>query len=924
MRKSFCVCICFLLAGLNAISQSQYQNWQPTPVYSIDKTIINQIKSENGGGKTRLSEKDFTELESKIQKSIAELKPVYSKLDTILYHAGIDFTGVSSPDLELVAESVLAPFHAYAYRQYIHKEYAIQDKLISEFKSKLVNYVKNSPVVNSVKTEIDIRIKELRNDLVFGFYNPDASPIDNLSPLLDKYLNKSLGQENWSSIKNKLSADADSIIDIPRKLNEGLSQFLEPRLQALKDIEYFTDQIKKTEELIKNGKPDEVLKLVQKNDYYQKIIEANNLKGVNDFALKLVGVSDDINYVDKLLKSNENPLNKALGTLGVLEKNLKTFFPEASAELNRALSSVKNTEKLTKANFYASLGSTLVNSDVLGLSPENKKNANVLINAGMAYVNFSSGNILGGIACTIGALDGLGLFGGNKNNDGLAKMQMELQKTMLEGFNETLKGIDGINKNLVIISNQISESYNNLSKLTLEGIKISQLQYNNLSNQMREGFIALHDDIVTISHQVSDLHKNMIRMHDENSIRLNIIDSRLRILARQNDCIWETIMAAANQNLNSCKGCVEKLQKANPKTQLDYKGLFYKENQICYDAIQLFLNSNKSNSKLIDYAECKPDPDAGMGGFEFVVVYDKLLNYWHAQRKNKTDYLSLINPSVSVNDEIKIYEAIEKNSPILFAASNPVRDKEVSLSSDDQLNDARFVVDIADWYLNILPFRSVRDKINGGIKSNDDLSKPLEEKETEYILEELQFLKTVIQNTIAQQSLMSGTRLLNDFYSTLQRGNFNQKKEVFDILKKNFLLQINIAKFICSAYKNAEKRTIIIPDQELVVLKQDSASGGRFYLFLAKDKSKNLYAIYEKEKENMEKLISSLASESEVIMINDKITVANLVKPERVLPPAFHQLLKLHKTYTDMITGIMALKSLAPGELKKMKSVYLN
>lgn len=918
MIKRITLLALFSITGY--ILNAQLQNWQPSQVYSIDKTVIEEIKLTPEKKINTLAEKEFNVLQNKMLKNIAEQRPGFLKLDSLLGKARIVYVGLSSTDIGPEQESVLAPLQGYNYRQYLQREFKKEEVLLKDFKYKIISFVKNAPLSGTIKDEVNNRINALPNHLVFTGEKYLPAAIERINPALSAYLFKSLGGDTWESIKNDLALDAENILAIPKRIEEELTSFFKPGVKAINDIMYFTEQINKTKEefeRIKNSRPDEAIRLLQKTELFHKIIESTNLKEANNFVIKALNIGQDAKKLEQLLSSNDNPLNKAIGTLVILEKNIREFLPSASPELNRSLEAIKNNEQMTKVNFYASLGSFAVNSS--NMSSEDKKTANLLISFGVTAFSCYSGEVLGCVTGAIGVLDGL--FGGSKGDDGFAKMQMELQQTFVEGV--TL-----INNNLGILSKQITEQntalYNGLSEQIFAGRKANKEYYEALSSQMQQGFEALHMDMQTISKQVEKLHSDIIKIHEENSLKLNMIEKKLDLLYQQNGCIAKALQEGFLQQVLTCQGITNDLTTlVKAGTISEYYQLFDKETQQCYQGLKDFINKRDPATVLIDYVICAADKDGKDPLNDPKIVFEGLVSIWKKIFGKQTHYLSMLNPSVSVKDDKNILDVVKNNNDLFFTEIQSGIVPGPVFIEGDLLNNATLVSELANWYLQLFPFKAVRNTNTGGIKDEKDKWKPVESNEADKILVELEYFRTILQNTIAQQSLMSGTLLLSNFYNILTTGSYDERMFIMDLLDKNYLLQINLAKYIMINNKNKidADNNLVIPQQKIVILKR---AEGNFYFFLSDNENKNLLNYYKNDKNNIERAIESLLSNSKIIEITDPRTIENLENPERVLPPGFYKLLQLHKKFTNLITEIKLLKTLTPDELNKMKPVYLN
>ena len=921
MKKCIIVFAWLFYTGNETEANAQLKDWQPSPVYPIDKVIIDQPRSTSSN--ISLSEKEFLDLKKKVEDAIEKQRPAYASLDTLLRASGLNFEGISSTALGNNIESILAPLQSYGYKQFVEKEYKKEDALIQEFKGKILSYVNNALLSGTVKDEVNKRIKAFSNDLVFKFnsYLPDA--VENLNTELTGYLEKSLGTDRWSRLKNELSEDAANIIGIPKALKDGLTAYLEPKLKAFEDISYYSGQINIIQGALTGKSPEQTFLLMQKSDLYQKLIDVADLKGINSFLKTTVGLAGDLKQLQQIYSSDGNPLTKALGTFTILEKNLKMFFPEASAELSKALGVVDNAKQMTKMNLYASMGSIAINSGLIPMSENDKKNANLLLNGGMAIFSFYSGNILGGITGTMGVLEGL--FGGSKSDNGMAKMQMEIQQTMIDMTKVVMKGFDALNNNMGIMNENMNTNYENLSKEILEGRKESLKYANALSKQFQEGFMEIQKGQKIISEQVHNLHEDIIQLHQQTSLKLNVIDKKIEILSQQNGCLLQIAQEAALQQLITCRGvCSSNVKRNNPRTLAEYNEIFTKETQQCFQAFKDFINLKNPATNFIDYSQCT----ASRGGTDpFAdpkIIFDQLRLLWKTSFGKPESYLSLLNPSVSVKDDYNIAATIRRNSNTLSSGTDSGIDPQQLLNDKDLLNNTVFVDEIANWYLQIFPFRAVRDKYTGGRKDDTDLRKTIGPDEAREVLTELEYLHTILQNTIAQQSLMSGTMLLNNLYGKLKEGSYTEQKSVMEVLSNNYLLKINLGKFICELNNPDADGNRIIPSKRMMILKLKVSGRPSFLIFLVKDESQDLIKLYEENKYDIGKMITQLFLDCEAIGLNDEITCSSLENPERLLPPNFYSLLELHKEYTNLISEIKSLQTLPADELNKMKAVYLN
>jgi len=279
-----------LLPFVSLSTKAQLNNWQPSPIYAIDKIVINQLKT-GAVNSSNITERDLKDLQNKIIKNIKENTPDFSRLDSIKEIANIKFLGISSHINGSDIESVLVPLQGYLDRQYVQKEFKREEVLIQDFKSKIIDFVNSVPKPTEVKTEIVQRIKELPDYVIFETQKATNNAIDKLNTELSAYLSNKLGAD-WNTLKNKISADAEKIVKIPMDIESDLLAYLKPRLKVIDDIKYFTGQVEETKkvyERLKNNDPVGAFKALQKNDLYTRLIESSNMKELNNAATGLSG-----------------------------------------------------------------------------------------------------------------------------------------------------------------------------------------------------------------------------------------------------------------------------------------------------------------------------------------------------------------------------------------------------------------------------------------------------------------------------------------------------------------------------------------------------------------------------------------------------------------------------------------------------------
>lgn len=909
---------------------AQVNNWQPTAVYAVDKTVINTLKVSNQNPTSgQLTNEQFANLQNQIYQKINEAIPSYLQLETIKSISNINFTGVSTSAIKANFQSITVPLQSYQYKIYLEKTAIQQSKEIEKFKSKLIGLVNQSNLTDVAKGEVKTKIESVKNSAFFFTWKKEANAIDLLNPELNQFLSAKVGVQ-WQTIKSSLTTDANKIIEISNVVLDDFSTVLNSEVKAIENIKYFTSAIqqnKATYEQIKNSNPVEAFKLLQKNDLFLQIIESTNLKDVNDFANEAVSVLSDANQVKNILSSNDNYLQKTVSTLTVLQKSIKTLFPESSDEFAKSMDALSNTQYRAEIKYYSTVISTVgdlaLNSGLIHMSKDVKKGVNFLINAGVAVASFYTGNFVTGISSVVGIIGGL-FGGGGDEQDAMSQMISELNKNMIEGFKHMDDRFNIIDQKLDNLARQ-NQYYDSLIIAGIVNIseQLTQMdkKLNAIAEQNRYYDSLILSGISSVSGQISDMNDNIIKIHEENILRLNIVDEKLNLISQQVGCISATVGELATSDILTCRGATTNLITDNPITLKEFAQSYQ---QTCFTGLSRFANMQNVGSNFIDYTNCTDNIQGMDARLNPSNIYGELRRRWNLNFNTTEANLALINPTISVQDDILLNRDIRRASTIVFKTGNFTNYKNLFDNSEDKLNNVQIVLDMSKWYLQYLPFKAVVDN-NGSIKNETDWGKNLSVTQ---IQRELQLFNSILQITIAQQSLMSGTMMLNQFQTILMTGNIKDRNDVLSLMNRNAILGINMAKFILSSNtlqpKDGED---IYLDNKIVIFKANKSNGKSFFILIpnATNGIDNLISIYNGNKSYFKQgNTSELQKLGSLFVIDDPKTLEFLGDQNRVLPPGFFTLLELHKTFTNIIAEIQSLKSLSPQDLQKLKPIYLN
>ncbi|WP_408028887.1 hypothetical protein [Tenacibaculum xiamenense] len=180
-------------------------------------------------------------------------------------------------------------------------------------------------------------------------------------------------------------------------------------------------------------------------------------------------------------------------------------------------------------------------------------------------------------------------------------------------------------------------------------------------------------------------------------------------------------------------------------------------------------------------------------------IYKPSLTYFLQQTPN--DYIdksliSLIQETNFVNDYGKNYQSVLRLEDSLFQKKLKLNGTLVKL--DPKYLNKFALIQIAEYYLKLMPYYELVDANFNLFNKEEFIKEGGAPDNLEGIEKSLKTLVTVLNNSIVQQNLISGTSFLENIQSSIYTsGKSNDEKELaLDLLKQNQIISQNYATFI--------------------------------------------------------------------------------------------------------------------------------
>lgn len=350
-----------------------------------------------------------------------------------------------------------------------------------------------------------------------------------------------------------------------------------------------------------------------------------------------------------------------------------------------------------------------------------------------------------------------------------------------------------------------------------------------LEHTITTGFINLHNDLVAIhgdlvmrldyiSYQISDLRMEMIRDHQQIMTSLGEIENRLEYLVKQNNRLDAKLTALLGNGQDACYEPFitwSTLRQNNSDSTMltpDYLNSFVEGtySQPCFNSLLTTLNEDfveGAKRVAFDYA-VEPAESEYQHLYNQKDLFRKQVGFWNAlyntAAERDTAISSLLYPTIKTTEHLLPLGRLrsQKVKPVLNAFN--------TFDNVDYMNYKR-VVQMANYVCDFYSLLSIYR--NGQIMNAAEAN-----ANSAFLLFRTQALENgakktlaLVEKAIAQESLIMGVHLFEDFYNTLNTSKYSPEEvgigaktlkigqkieEVFKVLRSNPIMARNFASYV--------------------------------------------------------------------------------------------------------------------------------
>lgn len=928
----FCFNTLFLIFHFCNLFSQKASPESLTGLVYIDQYIIPNKEFDKGFNSIDLE--TFSEVEKEYYKIFRNNIPDYLESEKLLDVVKVDYVGVSSPfnrdEIPEIIEVINSKKIEFVFEEKVNEI----DKRLFEIRKNIISDLElMKQNGNSSLDDLTTFLLSKPEDQFFDISR------DGINIALDTLVYEkihSVLQNEHSGLRKKINHElADLNADI-QSYGEGYEILIKHKVDrfiSYSNIKSRVDENLKTYHILKESSPKEALLLLQQNDIYLKFLEKNNLAEINQIASDVLKYVDkykldeiDIDHLSSEIEKGWDKVEEIFnGDLELTKNDLSNL--TVGRTFDDFFINQEHKELSAKYMYYSTIG--ILDGPLrknLGLKTEDIYKAHDIGgNISFGVVQFYSGDYLGGVQSILSGLGGL--FGQKKRKRQSAQVALagmiskgfnrvfDNQRRLLDNQKKLFEGQRKMMENQVILmENQklISEQISQMHKQMWRNDSITWSMVHGLHKQIMKNDSLIVVMLNEIDQKIIKTHKELRKFHISTKKELESIQLKLDGLINQSNCIFSAIQEVGLKAFD-CRGAMDgyngliKLTDEGKLNSLDdYGDVYHKE---CIKGLKYLPDRNNLATLLLDYNRCFERVDNNnISVLDLKKYFAMIKELWNDKfgksYNQEVVYVSLLNPSRIVvgNSDTEMIRQFKK-AQVKWSIDGDLLNNvnKINQIDGDALNNVHAVIDITRYYLYALPMMA---KSNGSFEEIIDKEDYGRYLKLGRITHEVDYYKKLLEITIAQQSLLSGTMVLSHIDGILSNDKLseNERKNWILVLKYNPFLAFNYAKFIKQRYRQRGNRFFLSQNLEV------SCSEYEFSISLAIDSTTN-----DSVKKEMVKL--EIAGIDAVNEIN---------KPDRLLPKEFYELIDLHQKYTILFAELKTLKELDPDTLLELKKLYLN
>lgn len=872
-------------------------------IYYIDRLIVGEKENSNTAS---VSSARVNSLEKDYFEQFLKYIPEYVKNTNISSTTNTPFVGISSPFYIKDVPNAIEVINSQKIGIAIEEKSAEIERALTKARVNILKGIEK--VSNDLGAHDLVKVaKAYDRDTFFDISN------DGINTTLDNRLSNALLDhfgENYGEIKDVIKAELDPINKSIADFGKGYERMITyefSKLGNFRAIKHKLDKNLATYESLRNSSPLEAVKILKQNEIILGLIDQQYLGKVERIANDVSAVIDGLDNLNQV----KNEIEKGWAEI---EGVLKGEIDLARLSLGKLTTGsfedifIGQDFKVIEAEqlYYSALGvldGPL--SNVLGVDrQEISEAARMIGGVGFGIARMYAGDIFGGAMSVIG-----GLFGGSRRK---SSGTSALANTMVKGFNQVFEGqrkiLEGqvtiVNNQKLIVDNQrqLSDQISEMHKQMITNDTITWSLIENLHQQIIQNDSLIVSILTEIDSKVANLHVELRQFHSETRSELATIQQKLNTITNQNNCIASAIQEA-NLEAFKCRSIMEndliEATKAGRITSIeDYSEYFV---SACIKGLEDLPNKANPATLSLDFNKCLDSGGLGEGDiYDPKALFAMLRDLWNekyggSQYNLSAAYVALLNPTLKVdgNKDVLIARSLRRAKGGWYKNEDLLNGVNVINKMDpDAFNNMNAVIDITTFYLYALPMLAKSGSLGEELINEKEYGAYLKKR---VIQNAVKYYKQILEITMAQQSLMSGTMLLSHIKAKLSSSQISRKEKMkwVDAIRNNQYLAFNFLKYMHS-------------------------TGTGYSKLIGKDFKVEFF----KNRINFSELDNG--KYNTVFKIQDSVALELVYSPDRVLPNGFYQMIDLHKKYLILDAELKTLKTLKRKNLITLKELYLN
>ncbi len=876
-------------------------------IYYIDRFLVNSMQSMES---LPLKTTEIDVLQKQYVEKFEANIPEYIKHQNIRSLTNVDYVGISSPFNRDEIPDIIEVIGSRRFEIALEEKSNELEADLTKARGLIIEEIGKLSIPDSLITGLTDELAGIPGDQFF-----DISA-DGINTVLDARvkgkLETELGDE-FESIHKVINTNVGQINEKIEDFGKGYQLLVEFKFAQFGSLQTIRTEVEKNlqdYERIKNTSPVEAIKLLKQNEIFLGLVDNNHLGKIETIATEVENVISSIEDIENIAGEVEkgwNEIQKLVnGDLDIAKLELANLTGKSFDDffINQT-----HKELSAKYMYYSTIG--IFDGplrDAFGFTSEDIYEAYEIVgDVGLGVGQLYAGDFLGGISSIASGISSL--FGGGRKKK--RSGNVALANMMAKGFNQVFENQKRIMQNqqtiiknqAAIVKNQeqISEQINDMHRQMIENDQITWELIDNLHKQIMKNDSMIVSILSEIDSKVVKLHRELREFHIYTVGEIETIQQKLNFLINQNNCISSAIQEASLEAFQ-CRGIMENdLIEATVDGRLnsldDYGEYYVPE---CIKGLRDLPNTSNPATLSLDYNKCFDNvslSDIRLSDYKshFAMLRDLWNSKYGSTYNREAAYVALLNPSKEIagNNDIEIARKLRRADASWYNREDLLNTVDAINDMDpDALNNMNAIIDITKYYLYALPMMAKSGSLGEELIDPDEYGAYLKLR---VVTNAVNYYKRLLEITIAQQSLFSGTMVLGHIRSKISSSNISadEKMKWIYALKYNQYLVFNFAKYLKS--RN---------DSHLIPLGKD------FQAVI----DKNSFRIQRLDQDDPVTEIE-IRGEEAMVIINS---------PERVLPRGYYEMIDIHKKYLILSAELETINDLDKNNLFALKKIYLN